>query len=379
MLDPENLPRLRELIQERTREDSRLLDQLRDEIRPLKSASRRIAPRTTTSMSLVATDGGNNSIAFDPFMFQLVRVVDSYGKELCLDAVTPTTDVKRLSDRQFEERTALGFMMEQLGISKLYHLSSMIPDPAEQQRATTVKPSWVLVYRDLCEWAVLFDTIMRFEFATDTLVVRDGLLRSKLFSGDLFVQMMGQLQRAIEDKAKRHRRKVYLVGFAKHSKVLTRYQLAMAIEGIMHDSYPQFVAVPREIESKAYIWPEYARGEPDPAGGEAPKYVAGWMFFAKFGNRSRDPIWAVDILNAQAEDASTVFGYLLADALDGFPVPHYPRCLQQAHEKAALVGFDMDVLQAEIFRAVRGTLDGDKRQVLDAFRLVRDPSKLRYE
>src|SRR5262249_36097565 len=124
---------------------------------------------------------------------------------------------------------------------------------------------------------------------------------------------------------------------------------------------------------------EYAPGEPDAAAGEAPRYVAGRMFFAKFGNRSRDPIWAVDILDGQTEDASTIFGYLLADALDGFPVPHYPRCLQQAHEKAALVGFDMDVLQEEIFRALRGTLDGDKRQLLDAFRLVRDPSKLRYE
>ena len=181
MLDSSSLPRMRKAIQSRTHEDSFLLEQLREEIRPLKNASRRIAPRSTTSVSLVASDGGNNALKFDPFYIQLVRVVDSYGQELCLDAVTPTTDVDELSERQFAEKTALGFMMEKLGVHKLYHLSTMIPDPSKQRDDTSVKPSWVLVYRDLCEWAVLFDRIVRTEFATDTLVVRDGLLRSKLF------------------------------------------------------------------------------------------------------------------------------------------------------------------------------------------------------
>ncbi len=168
MLDSDNLPRVRKAIQTRTREDSFLLQQLREEIRPLKDASRRIAPRSTTSVSLVASDGGNNALKFDPFLIQLVRVVDSYGRELFLDAVTPTTNVDELSERHLTEHTALGFMMEKLGVHKLYDLSTMIPDPSKQKDDTTVKPSWVLVYRDLCEWAVLFDRIVRTEFATDT-------------------------------------------------------------------------------------------------------------------------------------------------------------------------------------------------------------------
>ncbi len=330
MLDPDNLPRVREAIQTRTREDSFLLQQLREEIRPLKDATRRIAPRSTTSVSLVASDGGNNALKFDPFLIQLVRVVDSYGQELCLDAVTPTTNVVELSERQLAEHTALGFMMEELGVRKLYELSTMISDPRKLKDDTTVKPSWVFVYRDLCEWAVLFDRIVRTEFATDTLVVRDGLLRSKLFAGDLFIQMMARLRSAIEEKAKKQRRKIYLVGFAKHSKVLTRYQLAMALEGILQEEYPAFVEIPRDIEKKAYVWPEYALGDESSGTGEAPKFVAGRMFFTKFGNRRRDPIWAVDILNSQVGDAPIIFGHLLADALDGFPVPLYPRCLQKA-------------------------------------------------
>ena len=69
---------------------------------------------------------------------------------------------------------------------------------------------------------------------------------------------------------------------------------------------------------------------------------------------------------------------MLADAINGFPVPHYPRCLQKAHENAALVEFDMDVLQDYIYSGIRSTL-GTQAQTLDAFQLQdADPAQRRY-
>jgi hypothetical protein len=382
MLDPDSLPRLRKAMQERAAEDRALLDTLREEVRPLKTAVRRIQPRSTTSMSLVASDSGNNKIQFDPFLVQLVRVVDSYGRELCLDVISPMSNTDLLSDKQFHDdgspRTALGYMMRDLGVRKLYQLSPMIPEPKSERDLSAVKTSWVLVYRDLCEWAVLYERICRFEFATDTLIVMDGLLRSKIFAGDLFIVLRNKIKEAIDRARDSLRRKIYLVGLAKHSKVLTRYRLAMTIESVMDETYPCYLEVPRDLERKAYVWPEYApRGEGE--GGEAPKFVAGKMFFAKFGARSGDPVWAVDLLDFQASEAALTFGYLLADALDGFPMPLYPRCLQKAHENAALVGFDMDILQEEIFKAVRASLPETNVDALDTFRLIADPSGLRYE
>lgn len=289
-----------------------------------------------------------------------------------------------LSDRQFAAdgapATALGYMMRDLGVRKLYDLSPMIPRPKVDDDTSAVKTSWVLVYRDLCEWAVLYERILRFEFATDTLIVRDGLLRSKLFAHDLFIKLRDNVQKAIEATREKLRRRIYLVGLAKHSKVLSRYQLAMSIENIMNDPHPCFLEIPRHLEAKAYVWPEYARGAGEgDQGGEAPKFVAGKMFFAKFGNKAGDPVWAIDLLDFQVQDAALVFGYLLADSLDGFPVPYYPRCLQKAHENAALVGFDMEILQEEIFKAVRAALPTERRDALDAFRFQGDPAGLRYE
>jgi hypothetical protein len=333
-------------------------------------------------VSLVASDGGNNKLVFDPFTVQLVRVVDSYGKELFFDAISPTTDTDELSDSHFSSdrspKSPLGRLMRDLGVAKLNELSHMIPDGEKTRKEPhAVSPSWVLVYRDLCEWAVLYDRICYHEFATDTLIVRDGFLRSKLFRGELFVEFRRRLEKAIERVREKDRRSIYLVGIAKHSKVLTRYHLAISIEKIMPPSEARYVRVPRELEAKAYVWPEYARGAEAEGEGEAPKYVAGDMYFVRFGKTKGDPIWAVDIFSAQAKKDAEIFGYLLADAIDGFPVPFYPRCLQKAHEHAEVVDFDLEILQDEVFAAVRGLVPDVN--VLADFQLNVDSAARRYE
>jgi hypothetical protein len=383
MFDPDTLPRLKRAIRERTEADRKLLDELRDEVRPLASSVRTIKPRGTTSVSLVASDGGNNKLVFDPFTVQLVRVVDSYGKELFFDVISPTTDTDKLSAAQFNTdgspKTVLGRMMKDLGKTSLTDLSHMIPEGKKtREEPHKVSPSWALVYRDLCEWAVLYDRICYHTFASDTLIVRDGLLRSKLFRGELFVDLRKRLEAAIARIREKDRRWVFLIGIAKHSKVITRYQLAMTIEKIMPPGEARYVKMPRDLEAKAYVWPEYAKGaEAEDEDGEAPKYVAGDMYFVRFGKSKGDPVWAVDILSSQSKKDAEVFGYLLADSIDGFPVPFYPRCLQKAHEHAQVVDFDLTILQDEVFAAVRGLVpDGS---VLDEFQLNVDASARRYE
>jgi hypothetical protein len=380
MIDPRSQTVLKKEIADRMAADRALLDGLRDEIRPLRDHVRPIQPRTITSISLVGTDGGNNRLRFDPFLVQVIRVVDSSNNEYCLEAVTPTTRISLLSAAQFDSggspRTALGEMMAELGVSSLTQLSHMIRGNEDDR---PVSPSWVQVYRELVEWAILLSIVRNKEFGTDTLIVFDGLLRTKVFRGELFKRYRQAMDHAIE-RAQEHHRRIYLAGVAKHSQVLTRYRLAMSLEGILRTDYPGYVEIPRSIEEKAYIWSEYARGDDrELESGEVNKFVGGKMFFVKFGVGRRDPIWPVDIYLPQHNEAQVILGSLLADAVNGFPVPFYPQCLQRAHENAALVDFDLEILQDQVFDGIRDLLDGDAH-LLDEFRLEdSDPSRGRYE
>ncbi len=214
MFDPETIQDLKHSIADCIGADQDILTALREEIRPLKNATRRIQPRATTSISLVGTDGGNNQLQFDPFLIQLVRVVDSSDNEYCLEAVSPTTEISKLDARQFHSdgspRTALGEMMSYLGVRTLPALSHMI---RPSQKGKPVSPSWVQVYRELVEWAILF-LILKKDFGTDTLIVCDGLLRSKVFAGDLFPKLLAGMNNRIEEQWERSRRRIYLAGVA---------------------------------------------------------------------------------------------------------------------------------------------------------------------
>lgn len=383
MFDPETLPRLKRAIVNQTQSDKSLLDQILHDVERLRSEVRAIRPRSTTAVSLVAADGGNNQLQFDPFHVQLVRVVDSYGKELFLDVISPSTDPDQLCLRHLHPddgpRSPLGKLMADLGVETLQELSHMIPQGHKvRSEPHSVSPSWVLVYRDLCEWAVLYERICYQTFATDTLIVRDGLLRSKIFRGELFIRMYERISDEIARIKREDHRTVNLVGVAKHSQVIERYRLAMSLADIMKVGEPRYARVPRVLEAKAYRWPEWARG-PEDEGGEAPKFVIGDMYFVRFGQRNGDPIWAVDILTNETSNASEVFGYLLADAIDGFPVPFYPRCLQRAHEFAQVVDFDLDILQDTVVNAVKTLVGSRGQRVIEGLRLLPDVAGRRYE
>lgn len=373
MLDPQQVRELEGAVRELAEADAGRLEEMRREVRALRDQVRPIRPRTLTAVSLVSADAGENEIVFDPYYVVPVRVVDSYGQVLFFDVLSPFMDVDKLSRRHLdggEARTPLGRLMADLGVRSLWELSPMIPDPGTP--LDKVKPGWVKVYRDLGEWAALYDYLTRHAFVSHTLLVRDGFLRSKIFARDLFVKMWERIEEALLQLRKRTGRKVFIVGIAKRSKVIDRYHLAMFLEEVVVQPGSCFVEIPRELELKVYRWGEYARGMGEVEEGEEAKMVAGTLFLAKFGPKRYDPIWPVDVWSTHVRngEADEVFGYLLADAQAGFPQPFYPLCLQQAHEKAALSGLDMEILQDAVVRAAKQSVPLDQQHLLDVFRLV---------
>jgi hypothetical protein len=378
MLNDATIKSIRKSLLESMRGDIKLLEDLRNEIGVLANNVRNIFPRSTTSISLVATDGGNNKLEFDPFTTNVIRVVDSSNNEYYMDVITPTTPIEQLNNKVKDDNdgkfNSLRKMMAFLNVNDITQLSPMIRKNSGDR---PISPTWVQVYRELVEWATLFSIVCEKDFATDTLIVFDGQLRSKVFTGDLFNKLKRGIEDAVENHYVKTKRKIYIVGVAKHSKVLDRYKLAMHLDGIMASPNACYVEVPRGIEQKAYVWSEYARDD-NFDGKEVNKFVAGRMFFVKFGNNRYDPIWPIDILSSQVSDAGAILGYLLADALNGFPVPFYPLSLQKAHNNAALVGFDMDILQNQVINSIKEVL-GDEGAKIDSYMLVdQDPAAKRY-
>ena len=351
--------------------DRAILDGLREKIRPLRGQVRQIYPRTSASLSLVAADGGNNQVQFDPFLLHIIRVVDSSANEYCLEAITTESDLHQLSRKHLPDdgrpQTALGEMMAYLGVRSLGQLSPFINTNSQNGSNGS---RWIPVYRDLIEWAVLFSIVRNKDFGTDTILIRDGLLRCKTMHRRVFHQLMEGIDEGIRAQWTKSRRRIYIVGLAKSSKVLSRYRLAMYLESVLTNAYPSYVEIPREIEESVYKHVEYARGE-DVRGPESAEssIVGGKMFFVKFGCQDMDPIWPVDIWIRQRQDAQAIIGHLLADALNGFPIPLYPLSLQRAHESAALGDFDFDMLQDMIIDGLRKLL-GSESELLDRYLLM---------
>lgn len=376
MFEAAELPELRKLIADQVQRDHEELTQLLSQLRVTRGNVKTIKPRSATSIALMAADGGNNRVTFNPFYLQIVRIVDSAGKQLCLDVVSPSTDIDELSRQQFEldasgKMKPLGRLMQTLGVSSLRELSHMMSGKSA---------SWVLVYRELCEWATLFDLICTRDFAQDTLVVYDGLLRSKKFSGDLFIQMYHLLRERIEHVWRTDRRRLWLVGVAKSSQVLENYRLAMSLSGLFERGSPCFVPVPYEMQKHVYRWDEYIRSPDDTAADrEDPKFNIGTMHFVRFGPRSGDPVWTVDLLECQKTDAQTVFGYLLADAVAGFPIPFYPNCLQKADLHSRVADLDLDIVEDALVDAVREQVGRERAPIIDELRLATDVAARRYE
>ncbi len=358
----EELLNIKKAVAEVARAERGRLEALRVQVSRLRAEVRPLRPRNTTTVSLVAADAGENTIRFDPFVIQPVRVVDSYGQVHFLDALSPFTDPAGLSARHLRSATPLGRLLVDLGVENLWSLSPMIPRPEER------RPGWVKVYRDLGEWAALYTYLTGGTLASHTVVLRDGFLRSKIFAGDLFTRMWRAIGRRLKAYREEAGRKVFVAGIAKRSQVLDRYRLALYLEGVLFQPGPCYLRVPREIERQVYRWAEYARGMEEGTEGEAPKFVARVLFLVKFGPSPLDPIWAVDLWADQVGEADEVFGYLLADAQAGFPEPFYPLCLQQAHERAAITGLDLDLLTDVVMDALReinpGAVD------LEAFRFT---------
>ncbi|AGM27614.1 Uncharacterised protein [Mycobacteroides abscessus subsp. abscessus] len=395
-------------VQEGVDRNIGLFDEARAQADTIKPGVRVIRPFTATVNSVVAADGGHAPIEAFPFMsLGAVRVVDSSGEELFFDVIGPRDDTDKLSQRHIDERTPLGQLMADLGNAAdsdpvrtarrkgrtgplmLSELSPMIPAPVRggQRPKKPLSNGWMTVYRDLCEWAAIYNLVC-YRDPTDrmSVILRDGLLRSKIFAHDYFTLMGAIINERIGQVKQRRKRDIFLVGIAKSSEVQARYALAMTLQNIFPAGQPYFAPIPMALQEAVYQWPEYIRlpdgvdkskGTDTPSM-EDPKFNIGAMHFARFGGEADDPVWTLDTLHWQADRAAEILGCLLRDTEQSFPIPSYPQTLIDADAGAQISKMDAELLRDAFLDSIGARVDPAQRTVLDSQVLTVDYASRRY-
>ena len=240
-------------------------------------------------------------------------------------------------------------------------------------------------YRDIIEWAVLYDlaTNPTIQWGGDTILVRDGLLRTKSFKREVFPQIDQKLRDGVATHAKRNVT-LSIVGVAKQSAVLGRLAVALELEATFHKPFPCYVKVPDDIEKDCYNFDltwfnTYETTEPEDDGRRLYQAM-GKMYLVKFGDRPFDPVWPVDIAEWQVNQTERILGQLTVDSQQGFPIPDYPMCIQRAHDFAKLSGLEVEVLQDLLVGGMCEGLKSDEAErLLRLKHLGRSLAAIRYK
>lgn len=333
----------------------------RHHARAIKKSIKRIRPYAVNAVSFVSADGGDNRLTFNPAVVELVRVVDSRGNQCALDAVSGNNTADDIDERgEHSHRCSvapLARLCTDLGkrVSQLSYLLGGL--------GTDKSTGAMRTYRDIVEWAVLYDLTVGRDWRNDTILVRDGLLRTKSFRRDVFPE----IDRRIRDAVGRHQNdsvNISIIGVAKQNAVLSRLSVALELEGVFHRRYPCYAPVPAEIEEECYnydrTWLDTQDGILErnerlaPLEKRIPELYQsmGSLHLVKFGDRPYDPVWPVDIAVFQKHDTDRILGQLTEDAQRGFPIPDYPMSIQKAHDHAQIGGIEMSVLSDLLYQGL---------------------------
>ena len=337
------------------------VEELRQEVRKL--SVRKLNYRPCKTIAPLATDGGENRLTFEPLNLEIIRVVDSEGQDLVQEVIAISEDdsvFRELSERLPVMRSFL----QALGID--FEALSYLLGGGKSRDIERVSDNRgrVRAFRDIIEWAVLFELASK-DWPVDVLLLRDGLLRTKTLKRETFPKLDRAFRGILENQLAAGRRNIFLLGVAKTSAVLSKLSLAMILEHTFDRSYPCYAEVPKALEAKCYnfdrTWLETSSDDVDT---HEQRYQSfGRLHLLKLGASPDAPILPVDVpVWLPKYRKQEVLEYLVNDALETFPVIGYPSALQRAHDHAVLAGLEMTVLGDLMTDALQYHVDGTLRE-----------------
>ncbi|MGI9338377.1 MAG: hypothetical protein ACR2P4_07710 [Gammaproteobacteria bacterium] len=349
-----NIDKMRKAVREAYRHGRKTMEELRRDANSL--VPRKLGHYDVNAVAFVAADGGNRPVGeegegFNPDMVEMVRVVDSLGRERFLDAVAAHQTTAELV-RQARDSEPLQVLCRDLGVTNIGELTPLEGKDPRQM---------VKTYREIAEWAVIYHLIVKKEWGSDTVLVREGPLRSLHFRQEIFTRLDGQF-RAAFDKRKDEGVTVSLVGISKSSAILSRLSVALTLEKTFEKDYACYAQVPQSTAEKFYAKRWLDTLATAPANGKYQSMAQ--MYLVKFGSEPLSPVWAVDIAEWQKKDAAKVLGQLAADARPGFPIPDFPMSVQKAHDHARIGPLENSRLSDILLEEMSEAFSADERERL---------------
>jgi hypothetical protein len=315
--------------------------------------------RSMPAVAPVAADGSQNRLSYDPVRIEILRVVDSAGKEH-LRRYIPLSAGTDVIAELFRDVPLLASFLGRLGFSPDAYPEAFPllprPDAGVVQDAGGNKMRGALQdIRDIAEWAACLELALT--SPTSVLVLRDGLLRSMSFSRTALDRASELFRGAYE------RTGSLVVGVAKRSQLLDYLSLVLAVQGTFDHAYPCYAAVPESLERLAHKWQKEWPG---------PRSF-GRMYLVKFSPDREGPVYPVDIPE-WVEPARTreLLEYLRGTCRFTFPVPGYPQPLALAHEKAALGALERSLLESQVAAAVAELCPADPERIARRVHLARE-------
>lgn len=379
-LADDNLEEIKKRVFDAYKTEEPVLQEFREYAKQLKNVVKPIRPYSVNAVSFVSSDGGDNRLYFNPATVELVRVVDSSGNQCAFDAIASNSKAEELNVRTETTSPLLVEPLQKLCTdlnTSVIGLSYLLKGLGEPGKSTGA----VRIYRDIVEWAVLYDLMKYRAWGSDTIIVREGMLRTKSFKRNIFPKIDALIRQAYHEHKKKNIT-VSMIGVAKQSAVLSRLSIALELEETLHKPFPCYVQVPDDIEAKCYnfdrTWLDTLESGPN-EDGEYLYQAMGKLFLVKFGNRPFDPVWPVDIAEWQLFEVDKILGQLTKDAQPGFPIPDFPMCIQKAHDFAKVNGLEVDILQDVLFEGITQNLTPiEKEKVLRMKYLGQNLTNIRY-
>ena len=333
-LESVDFPKLREAVQIAVKAEALNVDKIRQKVQDFEVIP--LESRQCHSVAPVAMDGGENQISFDPVHIEILRVVDSNDNDHLLEIIPLSAGIDYI-ERRFNEVPILKDLLERLGVNygKLSYFLPAAGGGTPEQRERDLR-SFLQVYRDIAEWAVLLNLAWG-NTTGKTLLIRDGLLRTPHFrgSGDIEKSAFGRLRESFRQSYEE--KGTFLVGVAKQSKVLNYLSLALTLEGTLKKSYPCFIEIPEEIEEEAST----SAKDWMASGG---RLSFGKLHLVKLNPDPGGYIYPVEIPEWLMSRRKEVLECLLGCSDRSFPIPGYPYPLVKAHENAVLHDLEMSVI-----------------------------------